>query len=120
MKQQRQRGMSMWGYLLVVMLIITGIILALRIGPHYIDFAMVKGTLDRIPAERAHEMPKAEIRDHFARQFRVEGFRMPVKEILKIERSRKQTVLDFNYEVREHLFYNVDIVLVFSEQRTYE
>ena len=45
---------------------------------------------------------------------------MPVKEILNIERSRKQTVLDFNYEVREHLFYNVDIVLVFSEQRTYD
>ena len=120
MNKQHQCGMSMWGYLLVVMVIITAVTMTLRLGQHYVEFAMVKATLDRIPVEQAHEMPKSEIRDHFARQFRVEGFPMPVKEILNIERSRKQTVLDFNYEVREHLFYNVDIVLVFSEQRTYD
>ncbi len=120
MNKQHQRGMSMWGYLVVVMVIITIVMMTLRLGPHYVDFAMVNGTLDRFPTEQAHEMSKTEIRDHFARQFRVEGFRMPLKKILKIERSRKQTVLDFNYEVREHLFYNVDIVLVFSEQRTYD
>ena len=42
MNKQHQCGMSMWGYLLVVMVIITAVTMTLRLGQHYVDFAMVK------------------------------------------------------------------------------
>ena len=74
MNKRHQCGISMRGYPLVVMVIIIAVTMTLRLGQHYVDFAVVKATLDRIPVEQAYEMPKSEIRDHFAWQFRVEVF----------------------------------------------
>ena len=93
----------------------------LRIGPHYIDFRIVQSVADRLPERDVHaKMSRGEITEHFAKQFRVENFRIPIKDMMKIERDRGRTVLVIDYEVREHLIYNIDIVLVFSEQRIYQ
>ena len=76
--------------------------------------------MERLPANKVHrEMTRSQINEHFKKQFRVENFRVPLKDMLKIERSRDETVVIIAYEIREHLFYNIDVVLVFSEQRTY-
>jgi hypothetical protein len=118
---QRQRGMSKWGWLIAIALAVGAVTTALKLGPHYVDFRMVQGVLERLPAGQVHKsMSRKQIQDHFAKQFRVESFRIPLKDVLKINRDREQTQLDINYEVREHLFYNIDVVLSFSEQRTYQ
>ena len=117
---RRQRGLSKWGWLLFIGLLVMAATGALRLGPHYIDFRMVQGVLDRLPANEVHrKMSRSEITDHFKKQFRVENFRIPLKQMMKIDRTRDDTTITIDYEVREHLFYNVDVVLVFSEQRTY-
>ena len=115
-----QRGMSTWGWLFFAGMIAVGASAALRIGPHYIDFRIVQSVMDRLPESEVHDMSRAKIREHFSKQFRVENFRIAVRDMMKIERDRDQTVLVVDYEIREHLFYNVDFVLVFSEQRTYK
>ena len=43
-----------------------------------------------------------------------------VVDILKIDRGRDDTVLKVNYEQREHLVSNVDVVLTFEEQFKYQ
>ena len=116
----KQRGLSKWGWLIFIGLLVVAATVALRMGPHYVDFRMVQGVLDRLPANEVHaDMSRAEINDHFKKQFRVENFRTPLKDILKVERTRDDTTVIIEYEIREHLFYNVDVVLAFSEQRTY-
>ena len=117
----KQKGMSKWGWLLVLGFIAFATTSVLRIGPHYIDFRIVQSVADRLPKNEVHgNMSRSEIIEHFSKQFRVENFRIPVKDMMKIERDRSGTVLAIDYEVREHLIYNIDIVLVFSEQRTYQ
>ncbi len=117
---RRQQGLSKWGWLLFIGLLVTAAGGVLRLGPHYIDFRVVQDVMDRLPAAEVHaDMSRAQITDHFRRQFRVENFRVPLKEMLVIERSREETVVNIDYEIREHLFYNIDVVLVFSEQRTF-
>ena len=64
-------------------------------------------------------MSRKQIETHFKKQFRINSFRTPIKEVMSIERDREQTLVNVNYEIREHLFYNVDVVLVFSDQFTY-
>lgn len=115
-----QRGMSTWGWLFFAGMIAFGASAALRIGPHYIDFRIVQSVMDRLPESEVHDMSRAKIREHFSKQFRVENFYIAVRDMMKIERDRDQTVLIVDYEIREHLFYNVDFVLAFSEQRTYK
>ena len=120
-KYRLQRGMSKWGWLFVLAVVGGGMTAALRLGPHYIDFQIVQSVIDRLPTADVHgTMSRSQITEHFKKQFRIESFRKPLREILTIERDREQTVVDISYEVREHLFYNVDVVLVFSERRTFE
>ncbi len=92
----------------------------LRLGPHYIDYRIVRSVVERLPVSEVHKMPRTKIVEHFTKQFRVENFRIPLKEMMSIDRDREKTVIDINYEVREHLFYNIDVVLTFSEQHSYE
>ena len=116
----KQLGMSMWGWLFVAIVMGTVITSVLRLGPHYIDFRIVQSVSDRLPVDKVHkDMSRAKILEHYKKQFRIEGFRIPLRDVMTVERNREQTVVDINYEVREHLFFNIDVVLVFSEQRTY-
>ena len=114
-----QRGLSMYGWLAVIIVAVSLLTAVLRLGPHYIDFRIVQGVMDRLPISEVHTMPRDKIREHFKKQFRVENFRIPLKDIMTIERNSGQTVVGINYEVREHMFFNVDVVLSFSEKRTY-
>ncbi|NKB97492.1 MAG: DUF4845 domain-containing protein [Pseudomonadales bacterium] len=122
MKIQRrklQRGMSKYAMLLVLMALVVFGTAALRLGPHYIDFTVMQGIIERLPTQIHKDMSKTKIREHFAKQFRIENFSQNVREVVKIDRNRERTVVAVEYEIREHLFYNIDVVLAFSESRTF-
>ena len=117
----KQRGLSGWGWLLFLMLLAGAATAALKVGPHYIDFRIIQSVADRLDAETVHQkMSRAEINEHFAKQFRVESIYAPVTERVAVKRDREKTTLNINYEVREHLFFNIDVVLSFNEVRTYD
>jgi hypothetical protein len=117
----RQQGMSMWAWLFFLAMMALILTSALRLGPHYLDYRIVQGVADRLPVDEVHaQWSRAQINDHFKKQFRVENFTIPIKDMMKVDRSRDETVIAINYEVREHLFYNVDVVLVFSDRRTFD
>ncbi len=116
-----QRGMGKWGWLFVTAFSIMAFTTALKVGPHYIDFEIVKSTLERLPADvHSNKMSRDSIREHFDKQFRIETITFKARDIVEIERDRERTSISVNYEVREPLFYNADVVLVFSEQRVFE
>ena len=73
------------------------------------------GAVDGLKAK--YDTAKAKID---AKQLRIENFRTPIDEIMTIKRDGGETVLNIAYERREHMLYNVDVVLTFSEQRTYQ
>lgn len=115
-----QSGMSKWAMLMVVMALVVFGTAALKLGPHYIDFRVIQGVIDRLPEGEVHsEMTKADIREHFSKQFRIENFGLKVRDILTVNRTRGETVLVLEYEIREHLFYNIDVVLSFADTKTY-
>jgi len=118
--KRHQSGLSIWGWLVFVALIALAGSVALRIGPHYFDFRMVQGVLERLPESDVHDdMSRADITKFFKKQFRVENFKIPVKDLLRVERDLRSTTIHVEYEIREHLFFNIDAVLTFSEQRSF-
>lgn len=112
-------GMSKWALLLVIASLAAAGTAALKLGPHYVDFEVMKGILERLPADTHSALSKSDIREHFSKQFRIENFSHKVKDVVKIDRSRSETAVSVTYEVREHLFYNVDVVLSFDSGRTF-
>jgi hypothetical protein len=66
-------------------------------------------------------MSRPEIREALEKRFKVNNIRdFKVSDVITVERLRDNTVLDLEYERREHLFLNVDVVLTFSEQYQYQ
>ena len=117
---KRQAGLSFLGALLVIAVIASAVTLILRLGPHYIDFYTLKSVIEGLPADRVHEMTRPDIREALEKRFKVNNLRdFKVSDVITVERLRDNTVLQLAYERREHLFLNVDVVLVFSERYQY-
>lgn len=120
MTRSKQRGFSVIGGVAAVALIAATVTTALRIGPHYIDFRTIQSIMDSLPADQVHEMNKGAIREVLRKRFRINNIRgFKVQDILTIERSKGSTVVAIDYEVRESLLFNVDIVVMFNDRYEY-
>tara|TARA_B100000929_G_scaffold258861_1_gene222325 strand:+ start:79 stop:471 length:393 start_codon:yes stop_codon:yes gene_type:complete len=116
-----QAGMSHLAWLIIILALVVFGYTALKLSPHYIDHSVMKGILDRLPEGETHtSMSKDEIREYFSKRFRIENFSLKVRNVVTIDRSRKSTEVILAYEVREHLFYNLDIVVSFKDSRTFQ
>ena len=119
--RKKQQGLSLLGWVCVLVVVASTVTLALRLGPHYLEFHTIQATFDGLPVSQVHNATKGEIREMLRKRFRVNSIRdIEIKDALTIERKKESTLLSFEYEVREPLIYNVDAVLSFSEQREYK
>jgi len=117
----RQGGASAMGVLLGVGALVTVVTLVLRLGPHYLDFETMKTIVEDMPAEQMHTMSIEDMRESFRKRFKVNSLRdFDLKKIIAIDRSKEGTLLTIEYEQREHLIANVDVVLTFYEQYRYQ
>jgi hypothetical protein len=117
MTRQRQRGVSILGWLAILLLLGSVAMLVVRLGPHYIDFETIVSIVNALPANEVHTMDKATIRESLLKRFLINNIRdLNVNKVVDIDRRRETTVLTVHYERREHLLYNVDLVLTFYRQ----
>ena len=117
---RRPKGMSMLGLVFVVMIVASAVTLALRLGPHYIDFRTIDSVMQGLPATQIHQMSKSEIREMLLKRYKINNIRdLNLREVVAIERKKDQTDIVVDYEIREPLVYNVDALLTFSETYSY-
>ena len=115
-----QRGLSAIGLLGGLALLASALTLILRLGPHYIDWQTMKSVFNGLPKAQMHTMPKGEIRETLQKRFKVNSLRdFDLSEIVTIERQKGETTLLVQYERREPIVANVDVVLSFSERYQY-
>ena len=119
-RPRRQRGMAMIQWLILVLIVGGTAIVAIRTVPHYIDFYTMVSVVEALPKNHVHVMSKQKIRDSLKKRFKINNIReFDLTKIVAIERKRGATALTLEYEVREHLFYNVDVVLSFTKRFDY-
>jgi hypothetical protein len=121
LRKSTQQGASVISILASVALLIIVATLLMRLGPHYIDWRTMQSIVDDLPVGQVHSMSKEEIRTTLKKRFRVNSLRdFDLREIITIDRAKAGTVLKIDYEVREFIVANVDVVLTFSEQYQYQ
>jgi hypothetical protein len=114
MNMARQRGMTIVGWLVIAVVGAGTVTLALRLGPHYIDFRTIQAVVESLPASEVHLMTTANIRELLEKRLKINNVRdKSMKDLMKIERTKEETHVKVDYEVREPLIYNADVVLVF-------
>lgn len=112
----KQRG-SFMGWFLVVAVILGIASIVVRLAPYYIDHGTMRSILEEMVADdRIAGESSAEFKRTFIKRLELNNIReFEVDDALAVEAKSGTLVVELNYEVREPLFGNADVILTFEE-----
>lgn len=112
-----QKGMTAIGWLLVLGLIAFFTLITLRLVPAYLEFAKVTSVLESLQNEPGiTRKTRGEIIQMITKRFDVNDvYQVDAKQV-KITKEKGVLTVSINYERREHLVGNVDVVTTFDKQ----
>jgi hypothetical protein len=118
--KHRSAGLGAIGIILVLMGLVAVITLFLRLGPHYMDWQTMQSVFTGLERQSVQEMSKSQIREAIGKAFRMNSLRdFDQRSLVTIEIEKESTILSVSYEQREHIVFNIDIVLAFEESFQY-
>ena len=113
---KKQRGMTGIGWMLVIALVGIFTLFFLKLFPIYLDGYKVSSVLATLEEDHATgAMTPAEIVNTIIKRLNVNIVKGVSKDDIYIERTGNRMTIDIEYEVRENLVGNLDIVVVFKK-----
>ena len=112
----KQKGLSPIGILFVVCVFAFFVMIGLKLGPKYLDYNTIRSVFKdaAVEAER-NKMKPDDIRRKIESMLVINNVRdFNMRENAFIGVNQGVTVVEFEYQIREHLLYNIDVVLTFS------
>ncbi|SDJ56364.1 DUF4845 domain-containing protein [Microbulbifer yueqingensis] len=113
----RQRGMSYWSLILIIAG--AGFILTCvsKMGPGYIDAYYVDQGLKKLAEQdNLRDMTRGQIKQELNKYFLINNVRGQPTESVQIIRGADSILISVDYEVRQPLIHNVDVVMRFNKQ----
>ena len=112
-----QKGMTAIGWLLVLGLIAFFTLITLRLVPAYLEFAKVTSVLESLQNEPGiTRKTKGEILALIGKRFDVNDvYQVDAKQV-KVTKEKGVLKMSIDYERREHLVGNVDVVTTFNKE----
>ena len=115
MNIKKQAGMTMWGVMALVIILVANGLAALKIVPIYMDNMTIEKIMqsyeERLKTER---ISKTELRKGISRNLLINNIRDLKKDQIVVIQSPKKTKIQIKYEVRRNLYYNLDVVVSFD------
>lgn len=112
---KQQQGLSMIGWLCLIVLFGFSVLVVSKLGPHYIDNRYVVSALKTLADNPdLSRMAPGEIRSSLSKIFTVNNIRGKATESVKVVKNSNATQVTIAYEERINLIYNIDVVLVFN------
>ena len=114
------RGMGTMGMVLMLVAVAMGISFGLKIGPHYMNFRTMQTLLAALTVEEVKTTSRAQVMALLQKRFKINSlYDEEPEKVIKYTRERGAVSLAIDYEIREHLFGNVYVLLDFDESRTF-
>lgn len=108
------------GMVLMLVAIAMGISFGLKIGPHYMNFRTMQTLLAALTVEEVKTTSRAQVMALLKKRFKINSlYDEEPEKVIKYTRERGAVSLAIDYEIREHLFGNVYVLLDFDESRTF-
>lgn len=115
---RRQRGFVTPKNTLLVLLLVFFIPFAIKVGNAYFNNTFVEAAL--VSASQLDpplgEMTKKQIKSKIRSVFNLNNVRGAPAESIEVVRVKRDMFVNVNYEVREPLFFNIDLVMKFDNQ----
>jgi len=115
--RQSQLGLTFVAWFLVLMAVGGVAAVFVRMIPHYLEFRTIVSVMQSLDRdEDITSMTKAKLVQQLRKRFEINNVRgFDFRNHLKLSRTRNRKTVTVAYEVREHLFANIDVVLNFHE-----
>jgi len=116
----RQRGLSFFGWLLMILVFGSVITMGMKLLPLYLDHNTMSKVLDGMAAEKGLAGKRQyELEDMIKKRFKVNNVRdFNHKDNLVIKRDKSGVEVIIDYEVRIPLIHNVDLIASFDKSVT--
>lgn len=116
--KRTQGGMTMLGFLITLSVVILFIFCGMKIVPMYIEYYSVKKMMAAISNNpESANSSKDQIRKMFRRSLEIDYVKIITPEMLKIETTDSGYNLVVDYERREELVANLDVVGKFRAEQ---
>jgi hypothetical protein len=110
----RQRGLTLVGFLIILALVLFVAYLGMKIVPIYLNHYSVVSSMKSLAEEPgADTMSEARLRDLLSRKFETSYVDHVSPRDIRIERGRSLRIIA-EYEVREDLIGNLDVLVSFK------
>ena len=115
-----QKGLSPIGILCGLIIFAFVVLVGLKLMPAVTDYLSIKSTfIDAAEQGKRQDLDPQTIRGEIMKKFIVNSIRDFDWDKAYIGKEDGYTYLEFDYEVRTHLFMNVDVVLSFQHSEEY-
>ena len=116
--KRKQGGMTMLGFLITLSVVILFVFCGMKVVPMYIEYYSVKKALASIANEQdTSSATKDKIRAMFARHITIDYVKIIKPEMLQIQTTDSGFNLVVDYERREELIANLDVVGKFHAEQ---
>lgn len=116
-RYKQQRGLSLISWMVVIGVAVFFAMVGLKSLPIYLNHYKVVSIMKNVASQPgAADETSADLRSSFERRFDIDMVKHVSEKDIKIAGSaggKKAMTLD--YEVRVHMFYNIDTVYIFKE-----
>lgn len=114
---KRQRGLSSIGWLFAISVFGFAVLVASKLGPHYLDNRFVVSTLENLAEDPTFpQMSRGEVNSTLKKTFKINNIRGKPVESVKISKGSEGTLVSIAYEERIPLMHNIDVVLKFHSE----
>jgi hypothetical protein len=114
---RRQAGMTAYALLLVLLVGGFFALCTVKIAPHYVDFMQLKKAMAALSSEpNAKDMTVREVNKSLQTKLTMNRMQHVGMDSFTVQETDDGLVVNLAYEIQEHLFANIDVLLTFEEQ----
>jgi predicted membrane protein len=112
----RQRGMTMLSWLVVLGIAVFFILVGIKMVPTYLENYSVKQVLTNMENDRSvRKMSAQEMRNSFMKRLKINSVYEFDRDWMKITKQKNGNLISVDYEIRKPIAGNVAIVMTFSD-----
>jgi len=113
MNRDKQKGMTLMGWVIVLAVVGTFAIAVLRVGPLYLEYYKISSVLSSLPSEMSSGATKQEIYAYLSKRFNIEAITVIDSKEVKIERQGEVFAVGVNYDARTSFIGNLNFIVTF-------
>lgn len=112
-----QKGLSLLGWMLALVLVAFIASVAFKIIPHYLDNNSLESVITSVETDPSLKIRTVgEYYSHVSKGLQINAIDLNIKDTIKITQDRNTFVVNVKYERREPMIKNIDLVLNFDQE----